>query len=85
MAAPGDKEVLSSILSQYKLQASALTTLVLESCNEQLRKDAVGTLNNTFEKQKQIFDYMSSKGWYPVETASNQEMLKAQHQLSTNQ
>lgn len=85
MAVPGDKEMLTAILSQYKLHASALTTLILESFNEQLRKDAVWALNDTFEKQKQVFNYMNSKGWYPVEEATNQAVSKAQQQINFHQ
>ena len=51
-----DKEILNVLLDEHKLSASALTNLVLESSNPNLRNEVEGILNTTFKQQKQIFD-----------------------------
>lgn len=77
-----DKDIMGVILSQHKLGASALTTLVLESANQQLRNDATNILTKNFQYQKQLFDIMSQKGWYSTQNASPQEISSAQSSLS---
>lgn len=81
----GDKEITNVLLNEHKLAASSLTTLVLESTNQALRNDAAGILSKTFQHQKQIFDLMTQKGWYTVENASQQDITKAQQQMSSTQ
>ena len=76
-----DKEIAAVLLNEHKLYASSLTTLVLESNNQQLRNDANNILNKTFVHQKQIFDLMNQKGWYQVENATSQDIIKAQQDI----
>lgn len=80
-----DKEIVNILLNQHKLSASSLTTLVLESANQNLRNDATNILNNTFKHQKQIFDLMTQKGWYQVQSASQQQISQAQQEMGTIQ
>jgi spore coat protein F len=80
-----DKEIMSSILNEKKLAASALTTLVLESSCPTLRNDVQSILTKTFNGQKQVFDMMSQKGWYPVENANQQEITMAQQKVKNIQ
>lgn len=77
----GDKELSFSILNAHKLGAASLNNLILESVNQKLRQDAMQVLNRTYEHQKMIWDHMNSKGYYQVETAPQQEIVKAQQQL----
>lgn len=76
-----DKEMLNVILNQHKLYASAMNTLILESGNQTLRNDANSVLQNVFKHQKQIFDVMSQKGWYPTDTASPEEISRAREEV----
>lgn len=76
-----DKEIVNVLLNQHKLSASSLTTLVLESANQNLRNDATNILNKTFKHQKEIFDLMTQKGWYQVQSASQQQISQAQQEL----
>jgi spore coat protein CotF len=46
-----------------------------------LRQDATQILYRTYQHQKMIWDYMSSKGYYQVEAAPQQDIAKAQQQL----
>ncbi len=81
MANLTDKEIMSSILNEHKLSASSLTNLVLESSCQMLRSDAESILTKTFTGQKQVFDMMSQKGWYPVQNANQQEVSMAQQKV----
>lgn len=78
----GDKEITQTLLNEHKLCASSLTNLVLESSNQNLRNDAAGLLNRTFQHQKNIFDLMTQKGWYTTQSASQQEISTAQQEVS---
>ncbi|HHY22739.1 MAG TPA: spore coat protein [Clostridiaceae bacterium] len=80
-----DKEIVNVLLNQHKLSASSLTTLVLESANQNLRNDATNILNKTFKHQKQIFDIMTQKGWYQVQSASQQQISQAQQEMGGTQ
>ncbi len=85
MANLTDKEIMSSILNEHKLSASSLTTLVLESSCPTLRNDVQSILTKTFNGQKQVFDMMSQKGWYPVQNANQQEISVAQQKVKNIQ
>jgi len=76
-----DKEIVSSILNEHKLAASSLTNLILESTCPMLRSDASSILTKTFNGQKQVFDIMTQKGWYPVQNANQQEISMAQQKV----
>lgn len=80
-----DKDLANVLLGQHKLAASSLTNLVLESANQFLRNDATNILTRTFQHQKQIFDLMNQKGWYKVENANQQDITKAQQNVSSVQ
>lgn len=80
-----DKDMTNVVLSQYKYQVSSLTNLILESANQSLRNDVTNMLQTTFTHQKQIFDLMSQKGWYQVQTASNQDIVNAQETVTNMQ
>lgn len=78
-----DKEITNVLLEEHKLSASSLTNLILESSNQFLRNDVTGILTNTFQHQKQIFDLMAQKGWYQVQNANQQEISRAQQEMSS--
>ncbi len=80
-----DKDITNVLLSEHKLAASSLTNLVLESTNQFLRNDVTNILTKTFQHQKQIYDLMTQKGWYQVQNASQQDISKAQQELSSVQ
>lgn len=81
MANLSDKEIMASILNEKKLAASSLNNLILESSCPMLRSDAESILTKTFDGQKQVFDMMTQKGWYPVQNASQQEITMAQQKV----
>lgn len=77
-----DKELTTVLLNEHKLCASSLTNLVLESSNQNLRNDAAGLLNRTFQHQKNLFDLMVQKGWYTTQAASQQDINNAKQEVS---
>ncbi|MCX8129117.1 MAG: spore coat protein [Clostridia bacterium] len=77
-----DKDLASVLLSQHKLAASSLTNLVLESTNQFLRNDTTNILTRTFQHQKQIYDLMTQKGWYKVQNANQEDISRAQQEVS---
>jgi spore coat protein CotF len=77
-----DKEITNVVLDNHKLSASSLTNLILESTNNQLRNDCMNVLKRTLDHQKQVFDLMSQKGWYQVTTVNQQDLSKAQQQVT---
>jgi spore coat protein CotF len=77
----GDKEFASVLLNNHKLSANSLNNLVLESVDPNLRQDVTQILYRTYQHQKMIWDYMNNKGYYQVEAAPQQEIMKAQQQL----
>ncbi len=81
MANLTDKDIMASVLNEHKLAASSLTNLILESVSPMLRSDAESILTRTFNAQKQVFDMMSQKGWYPVQNANQQEISSAQQKI----
>lgn len=81
MANLTDKDIMASVLHEHKLAATSLTNLILESASPMLRSDAESILTKTFNAQKQVFDMMSQKGWYPVQNASQQEISMAQQKV----
>ena len=58
-----------------------MNNLILESVDHKLRQDATQILYRTYQHQKMIWDYMNNKGYYQVEAAPQQEIMKAQQQL----
>ncbi len=78
-----DKDILNVLLAGHKLAATGYSTLVLESANQNLRSDVTQILEKTFKQQKNIFDIMSQKGWYQVESASTDELDNAKKQVSS--
>lgn len=76
-----EKQMSSALLNAHKLGAEALTHLILESVDPNIRQDAMQILNTTFEHQKMIWDYMNTKGFYKVDAAPAQDITAAQQQL----
>ncbi|MCX7923456.1 MAG: spore coat protein [Clostridia bacterium] len=80
-----DKEIVNVLLDEHKLAASSLTNLILESNNQFLRNDVTTILTKTFQHQKQLYDLMTQKGWYQVQNASQQDVSRAQQEVSNIQ
>jgi len=80
-----DQILAEVMLNQHKFAASMLTNAILEASDDRLRRDYQSMLNATLGHQKQIFDFMSQKGWYQPPTASPQEINQAQRMMNQMQ
>lgn len=80
-----EKNVLQMALNDSKLMASSLNSYILEAADDQLRRDYMSVLGDVYSQQKQIFDIMEQKGFYPVKQATPDEInqVKQQYQQST--
>ena len=78
-----DRDILQLALNESKHTAEALNTFILETSNEQLRRDYMTVLGDVYNQQKQVFDLMQQKGFYSVENATSQQLAQAQSKFST--
>ncbi|AIF49628.1 spore coat protein [Pelosinus sp. UFO1] len=77
-----DRDILQLVLNESKHTAESINSYILEAGDEQLRRDYMTVLGDVYSQQKQIFDVMQQKGYYNVESASAQQMAKAQSKFS---
>ena len=77
-----DKDILQLALNESKHAAETLNASILESSNEQLRRDYMTILGDIYNQQKQIFDMMQQKGYYKMQNASEQEISQAQSKFN---
>jgi spore coat protein CotF len=77
-----DRDILQLALNESKHTAEALNTFILETSNEQLRRDYMTVLGDVYNQQKQVFDLMQQKGFYSVENATTQQMAQAKSKFS---
>ncbi len=77
-----DRDILQLALNESKHTAEALNSFILESSNEQLRRDYMTVLGDIYSQQKQVFDLMQQKGFYSVENATSQQIAQAQSRFS---
>lgn len=62
-----DRDILTDILTGAKTISSGYHTAVLESANDRVRGTLIQINNEEINAQKQIFDLMHSRGWYPLD------------------
>ncbi|PKM79003.1 MAG: spore coat protein [Firmicutes bacterium HGW-Firmicutes-13] len=85
MAKMQDKDLANSILNDYKLMCRNLNIYITESQNNALRNDYIKMLQSTYNCQKQLFDSMNQKGWYPVDSADMADISRVQNQYGNVQ
>lgn len=71
-----DKEYMEDILLTSKQLTGLYQHAVTESSTQQLHCQFKNNLNESIDIQNHIFQTMSSKGWYPQESAPPQEINK---------
>lgn len=64
-----DRDILFDVLVDTKSISTGYHVAVLESANDRVRNTLIQINNDEINAQKQIFDLMHSRGWYPVEPA----------------
>lgn len=70
----GDKEVLGDLLSSQKFAASNYNTYAGECKCTELRDDFLRILNEEHMIQYELFNEMSTRGWYQTKSAPPNEV-----------
>lgn len=78
-----DMELAETLLYQLKMEILSLATAVMESPNDDVRSELTEILYQSLRNQKDIFDYMSQKGWYSIEEASQDQYRRVQQTFAT--
>lgn len=78
-----EKEILQDCLSSQKFTTSNLNTWAGECVCEQLRSAFLNILDDEHRIQADIFNDMSSKGWYPTQPADQQQLQQVKQKFST--
>ena len=77
-----EKEMLQDSLISQKLITGSYNTFAGECVNEQLRGAFLNILDEEHCIQADIFSELQSNGWYQVEPADAQKVLKARQKFS---
>ena len=77
-----EKEILQDCLSSQKFTTSSLNTWAGECVCEQLRSAFLNILDDEHRIQADIFNDMSSKGWYPTQPADQQQLQQVKQKYS---
>lgn len=77
-----DKDLMNLGLNEMKHMSDSVSHYILESANEQLRRDYMTILGDVYNQQKQLFDLMQQKGYYQTQNATQQELMQAQSKWS---
>jgi len=78
-----EKDILQDCLSIEKFTSSNYNTYAGECVCEQLRSAFLNILDDEHRIQAAIFTDMSSKGWYPVQPADQQQLQQVKQKFST--
>ncbi|HHY35865.1 MAG TPA: spore coat protein, partial [Firmicutes bacterium] len=72
-----DREIAEDILTGHKYLANYYyAPAILESQNPELRSVLQQVHSDTQSEARQVFDYLNSKGWYPVKPADNADLTE---------
>ncbi|MCS5695673.1 spore coat protein [Desulfofundulus thermocisternus] len=62
-----DRDILADMLTGTKMISTGYHMAVLEAANDRVRNTLIHINNEEMNTQKQIFDLMHSRGWYPLD------------------
>lgn len=78
-----EKEMLQDFLISQKLLTDSYNTYAGECVNEQIRGAFLNILDDEHRIQADIFCNLQTNGWYQVEPAEQQKVMKARQKFST--
>ena len=78
-----EKDILLDCLSSEKYTTSNYNTWASECVSEQLRSAFLNILDDEHRISADIFNEMSSKGWYPVQPADQQQVQQVKQKYNT--
>ena len=79
----GEKEYLDEAIGNQKLISTAYNTYANECCNNQLRTDFMNILKEEHDIQYEVFQEMSTRGFYQVTPAEEQKVQQAKQKYSS--
>lgn len=81
-----DQEILNILLELEKNMVKNYATSITEASNDKLTEKFEDVFNESKKAQRELFNYMSNKGWYKLEYATenkiSQEEKKNQKMLN---
>lgn len=77
-----DKTLMENLLLTTKGACDLYLHGCIESSNEQVRNAFSSALDKSLKMQKDIYAKMEANGWYPKETAEQQQINKTQQKFS---
>ena len=78
----GEKELLNDLLNQEKQLISSYTMAISEASCPNLRNVMMQQFNQCVSDQLAVFDQMSSRGYYPVKDAPDQDVQQAKQTMT---
>ena len=78
-----EKDILQDCLSSEKYTTTNYNTYAGECVSEQLRSAFLNILDDEHRIQADIFNDMSSKGWYAVQPADQQQLQQVKQKFGT--
>ena len=76
-----EREMMEDGLNSQKLMTAQYNNYATECTNSQLRQAMLSILNQEQELGAEIYEEMSARGWYQVETASQSELDKVKQKF----
>ena len=77
-----DKNLMENLLLTTKGVCDLYLHGCIESSNENVRNAFSSALDKSLKMQKDIYAKMEANGWYPKETAEQQQITKAKNKFS---
>lgn len=78
-----DRTIMDNLLSVTKGACDLMMHGAIESSTPNVHSAFSKALNETICMQNEIYAKMTQKGWYPTETAPQQQITQAKQKYST--
>ena len=78
-----DLDRLTDALNSQKYTTSHYNEFACESATPDVRSCVMNILNEEHQIQQELFGEMSSRGWYPTESAEEQKLQNTKNQFSS--
>ena len=80
-----DKVVLNDSLASQKFVTSTYNTYANECTNAQLRNEFMNILNDEHNIQYEVYNELTSRGWYQAEPADTNKVSQAKQKFTSMQ
>ncbi len=80
-----DKSISQDCLLHQKYLAESYASMARETASDALFGDVIRICQEELQANHQIFNFMNQQGWYQVQAADQNQILKAQNQIQQSQ